>query len=381
MKVLYPGVDVGAGDGVPPNERRRFVALPGARDPRLFVPQSPLRGAKSLRRARRTSGAREGLRTLLAVGFLAAGGGRFSSARVVFDARGSLEAELGTLLGFPVGLAVFLGPRRANRKPVLQLLDDRGRLVAVAKVGINGLTSRLVTNEARALGMLETHQRRSFRTPGLLGVVEWCGHSVVVQSPLAIRSSGAVNADVLTRTMVEIASMDGRSRVSWGDCEYVRRLRDRVAMMADHPAARTASLRTLDALSRAGGDLEIGSWHGDLTRWNLATHRGVTQVWDWERFDSGVPVGFDALHHFFLPRLAAGGPLDSAGVELIERSEEILEPFELRAGESRVIALLYLLEIASRFSGDGQAAVANAAGRVETWLLPVLETVVQDRRA
>lgn len=380
MKRLYPGT-VAPTQLIPNNDRRGFVVLPGARDPRLYVPQAPLGGAKSLRRARRTSGVRQRLGTLAAVGYLIVGGGRFSGTRAVFDVRGSLESELAKLLGMSIGLAVFLGPRRANRKPVLQLLDRRGRLLAVAKVGINDLTSRLVVNEARALEFLAAHQNRSFRTPQLLGVIEWSGHSVVVQSPLSIRSSGAVDAPVLTRAMVEIAAIGGRDRESLAEGDYVRRLRGRVEAMRDHPAARCAGLETLDALSASGGSIEVGSWHGDLTRWNVSTRRGVTQVWDWERFESGVPVGLDALHSFFLPCLAAGEPLWRAGLDLMERSEELLRPFEFRAEDSRVVALLYLLEIASRFSGDGQAAAANAAGRVETWLLPVLETVVQDRRA
>ncbi len=47
--------------------------------------------------------------------------------------------------------AVLLGPPRANRKPVVLLTSDRGRLMAVAKFGVNKVTRPLVRHEAVAL--------------------------------------------------------------------------------------------------------------------------------------------------------------------------------------------------------------------------------------
>ena len=44
--------------------------------------------------------------------------------------------------------------------------------------------------------------------------------------------------------------------------------------------------------------LAFGAWHGDWTPWNMASTAGGLLVWDWERFATGVPVGFDALHYW-----------------------------------------------------------------------------------
>ena len=48
---------------------------------------------------------------------------------------------------------------------------------------------------------------------------------------------------------------------------------------------------------RHGGDrVSLGGWHGDWGRWNMGMGDGVLQLWDWERYDAEVPIGFDALH-------------------------------------------------------------------------------------
>ena len=75
-------------------------------------------------------------------------------------------------------------------------------------------------------------------------------------------------------------------------------------------------MQALDAHHRAGRRhaLTFGAWHGDWAPWNMAsTERGLL-VWDWERFTSGVPLGFDALHYRLQSRPGAGhrDPLTAA---------------------------------------------------------------------
>ena len=66
----------------------------------------------------------------------------------------SLESMLSTALGRRVHLSLYVSPPRAVRKPVLQLLDDDGRTVAFAKLGLGEFTSALVGDEATALRRL-----------------------------------------------------------------------------------------------------------------------------------------------------------------------------------------------------------------------------------
>ena len=45
------------------------------------------------------------------------------------------------------------------------------------------------------------------------------------------------------------------------------------------------------------GPLPLGAWHGDWTPWNMSRRRGRLQLWDWERFETGVPLGLDRCHY------------------------------------------------------------------------------------
>ena len=78
-------------------------------------------------------------------------------------------------------------------------------------------------------------------------------------------------------------------------------------------ATRAAARRAPTAPPRSRGDaiealrgrprVTFGGWHGDWGRWNMGMGDGVLQLWDWERYDPEVPVGFDGLHS---PRRASG---------------------------------------------------------------------------
>jgi len=55
----------------------------------------------------------------------------------------------------------------------------------------------------------------------------------------------------------------------------------------------------LTRLEQLAGDRDTvpGAWHGDWTPWNMARRHGRIQLWDWERFDTGVPQGLDRCHY------------------------------------------------------------------------------------
>jgi hypothetical protein len=88
-----------------------------------------------------------------------------------------------------------------------------------------------------------------------------------------------------------------------------------------------------------GEEVDFGAWHGDWTPWNMAWHRGRVQLWDWERFDPDVPVGFDLLHY----RLQTG-----AGYARWP-DPAILAPFGLRERAAAITTELYVLELTRRY--------------------------------
>jgi len=83
-------------------------------------------------------------------------------------------------------------------------------------------------------------------------------------------------------------------------------------------------------------------------------------AWDWERFAAGVPVGFDALHYDLQPR--ALGQVDAAGAaaaDSVRRAPGLLAPLGVPAGSAPAVAVLYLVEILTRYVGDGQTRWGN----------------------
>ena len=110
-------------------------------------------------------------------------------------------------------------------------------------------------------------------------------------------------------------------------------------------------LRALDNLEPAAATTTIafGSWHGDWTPWNMTVSGGRALVWDWERFDAGVPVGYDAVHYRLQALVSDGRAPQAAAEATVAGAPAVLAPFGVQPGAARFVATLYLLEIAARY--------------------------------
>ena len=95
-------------------------------------------------------------------------------------------------------------------------------------------------------------------------------------------------------------------------------------------------------------------------------------VWDWERFATGVPVGFDAVHHDLQKRIQSTGDARAAVEQTVKRSAELLAPFAVAPAVRELTALIYLVDLATRYLTDRQAEAGARLGVLGTWLLPVL---------
>ncbi|SEK37387.1 hypothetical protein [Nonomuraea pusilla] len=244
-------------------------------------------------------------------------------ARVHLPVEGSIVAHLAEVFGRPVEGVLHVRPaRRANRKPILEV-HAGGRLLAFVKIGDSPRTRGLVAAEAAALGRLAGLGLRTVVVPEVLHHGTWQGLAVLALSPLPVRR-GRVPRPLLVTAVKEIAGTGG----------------------AAGPA-----------------------WHGDLSPWNLAPSRdGRLLVWDWERYETGVPYGFDALHHFFQRALRRMAPPVAARA-CLARSVRELAPYGLSAAEARRTALRYLIALAHRHAADGHTPL----GPPQSWLNPVVD--------
>ncbi len=365
-----------------------FLVFPNERHAALLVPRRPRRtAAAALRHYKASASARDRLRFRLAA--LAAG---TAVAEVLPDririepgpsgTGADIADYLSAALRAETVVSLYVGSPRANRKPVLQALTPDGEVLGFVKVGVNPLTHELVRNEAASLTFLASVPLAHLQPPRLLYHGQWRGREVLVQQAFPA-SRPARNHAELNSAMAEVAGLRGLTRLPAARSPYWQGLRSRLRVLARDELADPL-LHVLGRLEAAQGaaNVTFGSWHGDWTPWNMTMSGGRALVWDWERFETGVPVGYDAVHYWLQGAIIRAGvsPVTAAEAAL-RRAPEMLAPLGVEPGSASLVAAMYLVEIAARYVHDGQAEAGARLGRVETWLLPVLTRHVQQRRS
>ncbi|MEV0715083.1 hypothetical protein [Asanoa sp. NPDC050611] len=355
-----------------------YLVVPDVRRPRLLVPARSRRiAAAAVRRYAEPQGRIARLKRDAVVTALRSGASGIllrDRVRVYGPAAETIDGYLRRVLGADVALSVHIGPARANRKPVLQLISRDGRTVGFGKLGTGPLTRRLVRAETAALNALTHAVVRDVTIPSVLHSGQWRGHQVLVQSALPVWQPRApLAADRLAAAMRGVAVCCGTSKGWLSTSPYWSELRERLAAVADRPDGAALAAAARDLAARAGDtDLRYGAWHGDWSPWNMAPLAGSLLVWDWERFTLGVPLGFDALHYELQRRIQTDPDAAAAVERTVTRAPVLLAPFEVPAAAAELTALLYLIDLAARYLADRQAEAGARLGVLGTWLLPVL---------
>lgn len=361
----------------PSLRRRGFAVLPNARRPTRLVPDdrsaTTVRavlpaGAKGglgedLRRRALTGGVRAGLLRLTPTGF----------KLVEVAGAPSLIARLSDIFEQALTTSVHLGPPRANRKPVMTVVNADGRTVAFVKVGINPLTRSLVSAEGQALTRIDAAPIRSVEVPQVLHEETWMDLQILCLSPLDTSMAKPVPHALLQNAMVEVSEALGTDHVSVRACAHVRNLRSCAAALLSSQGDLLVA--AIDRLVQKFGDVTIplGCWHGDWTPWNMSWSGEVVRVWDWERLQRGVPLGMDALHLEIQRALRVpGSDVSRTTTEHVARRQQILAPWHHDATTSTIVSIVYLLTLGCRYAVDGQEEAGARLGRLDDWLFPVL---------
>jgi hypothetical protein len=280
---------------------------------------------------------------------------------------------LSRVLGKELFISIHVGPPRANRKPVLQALSRRGEVLGYAKIGINTLTRNLVKTEAETLAFLAAVPLTRLQPPRLLHYGQWRGHEVLVQEALQ-PSRPPRGLTELSGAMTELSGMRGISYSYAARSPYWRRLLLGLQALGANGRARSL-IEALKYMEPNAADMRLafGSWHGDWAPWNLAMSKGRVLVWDWERFETGVPVGYDAVHYWMQSALVQREVARSKVAETaIYSAGAVLAPLGIDPDTAKLVTMLYLVEIGLRYLHDRQAEAGASLGRIETWLLPAL---------
>jgi Phosphotransferase enzyme family len=360
-------------------QQTQYLVLPNEARPVLLLPRRPRQAAAAALRNYKASAVgrhRFLLRSMALaarVGLADALPHRITVESASSGPDGDVVSYLRKVLDCDVVVSLRIGPPRANRKPVLELLSPRGEALGFAKVGVTGLTRELVRAEAAALDVLGAATLGRLEVPRLLHHGQWRDHEVLVQAPLS-GSGRAGSPAELTAAMAEVAAVQGVVTLQVSHSDYWRGLRSRLEAC---PPSETAGalLRVIHDLEAMADTtrLAFGSWHGDWTPWNMAFSGGRVLVWDWERFEDGVPVGFDAVHYQVQRAVTRNGTEAQAAAEVaLFTAPMTLGPLGVRPGVAVFVAALYLIEIATRYLHDEAAEAGAALGDVGSWLLPTL---------
>jgi hypothetical protein len=382
-QVLWPAPSVAelvrAGEPVDESaDVREFLFVPSAARPRLLLPAvSAASAASALRRYSDALGTVERVGRVVGAAALRLGLGHLllrDRLRVTSPAGpsggASIETELSELLGEQVVVSLGLGNRRANQKPVLQVLSPDGRSLAFVKVGDNEVTSGLVRAEATALEHLAGVELPGLRIPRVLHLGSWRGLDLLVLSPLHTSARRRPGADELQfAAFAELATALGVEDEPVEGSPYWSTLASQVDQVAGDEADRLR--RALAEVSARHGDtvLTFGSWHGDWTPWNQSWERSGVTVWDWERFTTGVPVGFDALHFHLWTHMARTTEKDEVVRQLAERAPRLLHQTGVTTAGTSATVALYLMELCVRFTLAAQGPTGQPLRKRAQWLL------------
>lgn len=294
------------------------------------------------------------------------------------DGNDNLVEHLGSRLGSRLVAGVHLGPPRANRKPVLQLVDNSGRTVGFGKVGLNELTRGRVLAEAQALLTVGAHAPRRLRVPGVLAQGSWNGHPYCVTTPVATRSRlRGLNHPQFAAGLQELVHAFPVAQLPLAEAPWWRRLR--MGLEASPEPDMLWLHHFAEQVERRAGwtELGFGAAHGDWSPWNVAVMDNCVVAWDWERFVVDAPVGLDGLHFALqsAARLEALSPAAAVG-RVIEQSAPLVAANGARGEHGGLLVALYLLERGYRFVADGQRNAGARKGPIGEWLRPGLEAVV-----
>ncbi len=362
---------------------RDAYLFPSRRRPRLLVPVDVPASANMLHRlGRGNAGLRVPVRTLLerSVRTRAFALTRWPKLRVTAGDAGadSIERHLADCFDTDVRVGVLLGTRRPNQKPVLQVHARDGRLLGYAKIGHNDLTAGLVRREAASLAVLGSRAPGSFRAPDLLHHGQWAGLEVLVMSALTTDPRLRVTPAARLAAMREVARLGETSVSPLVGSGFWARLRgdaDRLsgAAMGDRLLAAVDTVEQ----TWAAHPVDLGGWHGDWGHWNMGLDQdGVLQLWDWERFDAEVPLGFDGLH--FAVQALRPGKRDASRREqmLLASMPELLGELGVPSDRHDLTLRLYLLEMAARYVDALTRSDTAPLRRRTDWVLGFLERLL-----
>ena len=281
-------------------------------------------------------------------------------------------------------LAVTVGPLRPNRKPVVQLMNHSGQLVAYAKIGWDDPTRAMVDHEATALRSAPSVA--NLVIPKILHHESWAGLSVLVTAPVVHDGDATPPQSLVFDVSRNISHMTPVQTTALADSTWVSVQRSRAARLG---ASGSDIVEVLDRCVELHGHHQVafGTSHGDWAPWNMRRMGHRLGVWDWERTRNDAPVGIDLVHYHFQVAFHGADQSVAEGIDAVRQTvPSLLTRLGVDGEQHDLIAVLYLIELALRFaessiSDDSALARTRSDLMVEIHhLMPRVGSTTEDRR-
>lgn len=295
----------------------------------------------------------------------------------------SIIEYLSEASGRPVDISVAIGPRRANRKPVLAV-SSNATPVGYAKVGLTPLANRLIDHEASVLKSLAGSDRTHFRVPTVIHHGRWNTSSVLLMEnlqPPRQRSSRRVP----TEAMAEIVGPCSAPLAALSQTEWFAQIDDVGERMAAEGKRELQDVTHLFRQVWGGVTIPMGRWHGDLGPWNMAWERERAAIWDWERSEV-APAAIDAVHYSCHSSLRDIGNMQrsravlaSTGVTSLRGVLGHLNPDYVSDDLVEACLHAYLLAVGARFTADSNGPDGEPVRLLAAWYLAVLKDQLGNR--
>ncbi len=259
------------------------------------------------------------------------------------------------------GTALSLRGGHARAKPMVQLVDGRGDVVAFAKVAADPATAARVRREAALLRRFGDALGTAgpLRLPRVLATGDAGGCTVSVVEPLPQEVRGGRDGDderalpglLALRDAVGVRTGPLGTAALWTETlaaldEAVGGLGRDVSHGASALADAALALADRMGAVDAGVELPLGPFHGDWVPWNLGWAGSTLWAWDLEYGSAEGPVGLDALRWVFLvEQLARGRDLPGAVAAVRDAGPAVLPRLGADPAHTDVLVRLHLLEL------------------------------------
>ncbi len=199
-----------------------------------------------------------------------------------------------------IHISISLGTPGPHRKPVLQILTDKGKVLGYAKVGWNEETRKLVINEAETLKLLSSH-KLPFNIPELIYLSEIEDKLICIQGPPP--ASARTAPGNLTSEYINAVHAMAELGVKWKPLEetdFWKRMVNYVQSIKN-TYWQERIVEAMESIKEEwkGEKVPLHLAHGDFTPWNAMQVNGKLYLYDWEYAMKEAPAGYDLFHFRF----------------------------------------------------------------------------------